>query len=48
MPIRLLVKDVFGFRHDFVGVAAFMVVTFCMMFALIFAYGIKSFNFQKR
>ncbi|KAK3028090.1 hypothetical protein RJ639_039381 [Escallonia herrerae] len=48
VPTRLLVKDVFGFRHDFVGITGFMVVGFCMMFALIFAYAIKAFNFQKR
>ncbi|KAL7259858.1 hypothetical protein ACSBR1_005679 [Camellia fascicularis] len=47
-PTGLLVKDVFGFRHDFLGIAAFMVVFFCMLFAVIFAYAIKSLNFQKR
>ncbi|XP_073289703.1 ABC transporter G family member 32-like [Primulina huaijiensis] len=45
---RLLVKDVFGFRHDFIGIAGIMVAGFCMLFAVIFAYGIKAFNFQKR
>ncbi|KAL0427048.1 UNVERIFIED_CONTAM: ABC transporter G family member 32 [Sesamum latifolium] len=45
---RLLVKNVFGFRHDFIGIAGFMVVGFCMLFALIFAFAIKSFNFQRR
>ncbi|KAI8024530.1 ABC transporter G family member 32 [Camellia lanceoleosa] len=48
MATGLLVKDVFGFRHDFLGIAAFMVVFFCMFFAVIFAYAIKSLNFQKR
>ncbi|XAR53291.1 Sulfate-transporting ATPase [Bertholletia excelsa] len=48
VPIKLLVKKVFGFRHDFLGVAAFMVFSFGLMFALIFAYAIKSLNFQKR
>lgn len=48
LPIRVLIEKVFGYRHDFVGIAAFMVVAFCLMFALIFAYAIKSFNFQKR
>lgn len=48
VPIRVLVKEVFGFRHDFLGVTAFMVFSFCMMFAVIFAYAIKSLNFQKR
>ncbi|KAL0345245.1 UNVERIFIED_CONTAM: ABC transporter G family member 32 [Sesamum radiatum] len=48
MSTRLLVKNVFGFRHDFIGIAGFMVVGFCMLFALIFAFAIKSFNFQRR
>ncbi|CAL5339358.1 unnamed protein product [Camellia sinensis] len=48
MSTGLLVKEVFGFRHDFLGIAAFMVVFFCMFFAVIFAYAIKSLNFQKR
>uniref|UniRef100_A0A5B6YKZ5 Putative ABC transporter G family member 32 n=1 Tax=Davidia involucrata TaxID=16924 RepID=A0A5B6YKZ5_DAVIN len=48
VPVRLLVKNVFGFRHDFLGIAGFMVVSFCIMFAVIFAFAIKSLNFQKR
>ncbi|XP_019192543.1 PREDICTED: ABC transporter G family member 32 isoform X2 [Ipomoea nil] len=47
-PLNLLVKVVFGYRHDFIGIAGFMVVGFCILFAVIFAYAIKSFNFQKR
>ncbi|KAK2978211.1 hypothetical protein RJ640_024244 [Escallonia rubra] len=31
VPTRLLVKDVFGFRHDFVGITGFMVVGFCII-----------------
>lgn len=48
VPTRLLVKNVFGYRHDFIGIAGIMVVSFCAMFVLIFAFAIKSFNFQKR
>ncbi|KAL0337421.1 UNVERIFIED_CONTAM: ABC transporter G family member 32 [Sesamum calycinum] len=48
MSTKLLVKNVFGFRHDFIGIAGFMLVGFCMLFALIFAFAIKSFNFQRR
>lgn len=48
LSTRLLVKNVFGFRHDFVGIAGFMVVGFCLLFAVIFAFAIKSFNFQRR
>lgn len=48
LPVNLLVKKVFGYRHDFIGVAGFMVVSFSLLFAVVFAYAIKSFNFQKR
>ncbi|KAL8037545.1 hypothetical protein ABFX02_11G046400 [Erythranthe guttata] len=48
LSTRLLVKNVFGFRHDFVGIAGIMVVGFCVLFAVIFAFAIKSFNFQRR
>ncbi|OWM65998.1 hypothetical protein CDL15_Pgr015424 [Punica granatum] len=48
VPIRKLLNDVFGFRHDFLGVTAIMVFSFCILFAIIFAFAIKSFNFQKR
>ncbi|XP_030552874.1 ABC transporter G family member 32 isoform X2 [Rhodamnia argentea] len=48
VPIRQFLNDVFGYRHDFVGVAGIMVAGFCLLFAVIFAYAIKSFNFQKR
>ncbi|KAK1396864.1 ABC transporter G family member 32 like [Heracleum sosnowskyi] len=48
LPAKLLIKHVLGFRHDFLGIAGIMVVGFCVLFALIFAYAIKTFNFQKR
>lgn len=48
VPTRVLVKNVFGYRHDFVGIAGIMVVGFCVFFAVIFAFAIKSFNFMKR
>lgn len=48
VPIRQLLSEVFGFRHDFLGVTAIMVFGFCILFAVIFAFAIKSFNFQKR
>ncbi|KAK3210798.1 hypothetical protein Dsin_015504 [Dipteronia sinensis] len=48
MPIRELLRKVFGFRHDFLGMAGVMVVVFATFFALIFAFAIKSFKFQKR
>ncbi|KAL2927430.1 ABC transporter G family member 32 [Bienertia sinuspersici] len=48
VPIKLLLKDGLGFRHDFVSIAAIVVASFWVLFAVIFAYAIKAFNFQKR
>jgi hypothetical protein len=41
-------KDYFGFKHEFLGVVAGMVVFWTVLFAFIFAFSIKSFNFQRR
>lgn len=38
----------FGFRHDFIGVVAVVVAGFGVVFALIFAFAIRTFNFQRR
>nr|GEV68171.1 ABC transporter G family member 32 [Tanacetum cinerariifolium] len=48
VPTKVLVNKVFGYRHDFLGVAVFMVFGFCFLFAVIFAFAMKSFVFQKR
>ncbi|URE31184.1 Plant PDR ABC transporter associated [Musa troglodytarum] len=41
-------EDFFGFRHDFLGVVAVMVVGFAALFAFQFAVAIKALNFQRR
>ncbi|XP_062163795.1 pleiotropic drug resistance protein 1-like isoform X2 [Alnus glutinosa] len=38
----------FGYRHDFVGVVAIVIVGISVLFGFTFAYSIKAFNFQKR
>ncbi|KAI3775041.1 hypothetical protein L1987_49609 [Smallanthus sonchifolius] len=38
----------YGFKHDFLGVLACVHVGLVVIFAVIFAYSIKTFNFQKR
>lgn len=48
VPIKKLLEDQFGYRHDFLGIAAIVVVGFCFLFSVTFAYAIKSFNFQRR
>ncbi|KAL8123013.1 hypothetical protein AgCh_011114 [Apium graveolens] len=46
--VKDFIDDYFGFKHDHVWVAALAVVTIAVSFALVFAYSIKTFNFQKR
>ncbi|XP_058724834.1 pleiotropic drug resistance protein 1-like [Vicia villosa] len=46
--VEEFVKNYFGFEHDFLGVVAIVVAGFSVLFALIFTFGIKAFNFQKR
>lgn len=46
--VKKFIDDYLGFKHDHVGLAAFAVVAVAVLFALIFAFSIKSFNFQKR
>ncbi|XP_041014876.1 pleiotropic drug resistance protein 1-like [Juglans microcarpa x Juglans regia] len=42
------VRDYFGFKHEFVGVVAAVIVGFTLLFAFIFAMSIKMLNFQRR
>ncbi|KAF2321475.1 hypothetical protein GH714_000030 [Hevea brasiliensis] len=42
------VNDYYGIKHDFLGVAAGIVVGITLLFAFAFAISIKAFNFQKR
>ncbi|OMO80625.1 ABC-2 type transporter [Corchorus olitorius] len=46
--VEHFVRTYFDFRHDFVGVVAIIIVGICILFGLIFAYSIKTFNFQQR
>ncbi|XP_041002180.1 pleiotropic drug resistance protein 1-like isoform X1 [Juglans microcarpa x Juglans regia] len=42
------VRRYFGFKHDFLAVVAVVVAGFAVLFAFIFAFSIKVFNFQRR
>ncbi|XP_061952088.1 pleiotropic drug resistance protein 1-like [Populus nigra] len=42
------VRNYFGFRHDFVGICAIVIVGICVLFAFTFAFSIRAFNFQRR
>ncbi|XP_050238266.1 pleiotropic drug resistance protein 1-like [Mercurialis annua] len=46
--VEQFLKRYFGYRRDFVGIAAIVIVGFSVLFAFFFAFFIKVFNFQKR
>ncbi|KAK2399047.1 pleiotropic drug resistance protein [Trifolium repens] len=46
--IEEFVRNYFGFKQDFLGVVAIVVASFSVLFAFIFTFSIKAFNFQKR
>ncbi|XP_073140780.1 pleiotropic drug resistance protein 1-like [Henckelia pumila] len=48
ITVEEFLRSYFGFRHDFLGLVAGMVVGFTVLFILIFAFSIKMFNFQRR
>ncbi|WRX34812.1 ABC-2 type transporter [Theobroma cacao] len=46
--VEQFLRSYFDFRDDFVGVVAIIIVGICILFAFIYAYSIKTFNFQQR
>lgn len=46
--IKDFLREYFGFRHDFLGVVAAVILGLTVLFAFIFALCIKIFNFQRR
>ncbi|XP_010553380.1 PREDICTED: ABC transporter G family member 39-like isoform X2 [Tarenaya hassleriana] len=48
VSLKVLLKDGFGFDHDFLPVVAVVHVVWIAVFLLVFAYSIKFLNFQKR
>ncbi|XP_010914975.2 ABC transporter G family member 39 [Elaeis guineensis] len=46
--VQGFIRRYFGFRHDFLGIVAVAVVGFALLFAFVFAFSIKVFNFQRR
>ncbi|KAH7845345.1 hypothetical protein Vadar_000884 [Vaccinium darrowii] len=46
--VEHFVERYFDYRHDFVGYVGIIMVGIVLLFGLIFAFSIKSFNFQKR
>lgn len=46
--VKDFLRSYFGFKHDFIGICAVVVVWFTVLFAFIFALSVKVFNFQRR
>ena len=46
--VEQFLDDYFGFKHDFLGVVAVVVVGFTVLFLFTFGLAIKAFNFQRR
>ncbi|KAF7830249.1 pleiotropic drug resistance protein 1 [Senna tora] len=46
--VEEFVRNYFGYRNDFVGIVAIILVGISLLFGLVFAFSIKAFNFQKR
>ena len=46
--VKQFVRSYFDFKHEFLGVVAVVVAAFAVLFGVLFAAGIKRFNFQNR
>ena len=46
--VEEFIRSYFGYRNDFVGVVALLVVGMSMLFGFIFAYSIRALNFQRK
>lgn len=46
--VKTYIKNHFGYNLDFMGPVALILVGFSFLFAFMYAYCIKTFNFQKR
>lgn len=48
VTVKKFLEDYFGFDYDMLPVVAAILCGFVVLFTIIFAYSIKSFNFQRR
>ncbi|KAL2897787.1 ABC transporter G family member 37 [Bienertia sinuspersici] len=46
--VREFLRSYFGYRHDFLGPVAGVILGINVLFAVVYAYAIKTFNFQRR
>ncbi|GLT76273.1 hypothetical protein SLA2020_479430 [Shorea laevis] len=48
VPLTAFLKQSLGFEYDFLPAVAFAHLGWCLLFVLVFAFGIKLLNFQRR
>lgn len=48
LTVKKFLEEYFGFKHDFLGVVVVAELAFTVVFAVVFAFGIKTLNFQRR
>lgn len=48
IPVKQYIEDHYGFKPDFMGPVAAVLVAFTAFFAFVFAFSIKALNFQTR
>ncbi|XP_020588143.1 ABC transporter G family member 39-like [Phalaenopsis equestris] len=48
MSVKDYLKDHFGYKHDFLGAVVAAEIGFPLLFAFVFAFAIKTLNFQRR
>lgn len=48
VPLKLFLKESLGFEYDFLPAVAVAHVVWVVLFFLVFAYGIRFLNFQRR
>ncbi|XP_010670733.2 pleiotropic drug resistance protein 1 [Beta vulgaris subsp. vulgaris] len=46
--VRDFLRSYFGYRHDFLGPVAGVILGINVLFAVVYAYSLKTFNFQRR
>ncbi|KAL5701727.1 transcription factor [Ranunculus cassubicifolius] len=46
--VKDFVREYFGYRHSFLPIVGVVIVAFSVLFAFVFAFSIRTFNFQKR
>ncbi|GAB4854144.1 transcription factor [Ancistrocladus abbreviatus] len=46
--VQEFLRSYFGYKHDFLGAVAGVIIAIVLLFAFIFAFAIQKFNFQRR